>query len=64
MRIEREIVDAIHLASVLVAPQPLHLSGATICGGWYPLELNAEESARTFVGQNSTQKPHALHRST
>jgi hypothetical protein len=28
------------------------------------LELNAEESARTFVGQNSTQNPQALHRST
>src|SRR5581483_9811561 len=44
--------------------QPLHLSGATTCGGWYPLELNAEESARTLVGQNSTQKPQALQRST
>ena len=43
--------------------QPLHFSGATTCGGWYPLELNAEESSSTFVGQNSTQKPHALHRS-
>jgi hypothetical protein len=28
------------------------------------LELKAEESARTFVGQNSTQNPHALQRST
>src|ERR1700739_4600804 len=44
--------------------QPLHFSGATTCGGWYPLELKAEESASTFVGQNSTQKPHALQRST
>jgi len=44
--------------------QPLHLSGATTWGGWYPLELNAEESASTLVGQNSTQKPHALQRST
>jgi hypothetical protein len=26
--------------------------------------LKAEESASTCVGQNSTQKPHALHRST
>src|SRR5579871_4725505 len=44
--------------------QPLHFSGATTCGGWYPLELNAEERARTLVGQNSTQNPHALQRST
>jgi hypothetical protein len=44
--------------------QPLHFSGFTTCGGWYPLELNAEESAKTFVGQNSTQKPQALQRST
>ena len=28
------------------------------------MELNAEESARTLVGQNSTQKPQALQRST
>jgi len=28
------------------------------------LELNAEESASTLVGQNSTQKPQALQRST
>jgi len=26
--------------------------------------LNAEESSNTCVGQNSTQKPHALQRST
>src|SRR5579864_7389958 len=44
--------------------QPLHFSGCTTCGGWYPLELKAEESASTCVGQNSTQNPHALHRST
>src|SRR4029077_7463654 len=44
--------------------QPLHFSGATTCGGWYPLELKAEESASTLVGQNSTQKPQALQRST
>ena len=44
--------------------QPLHFSGATRWGGWYPLELNAEERASTLVGQNSTQKPHALQRST
>src|SRR5215470_857195 len=44
--------------------QPLHFSGATTWGGWYPFELKAEESARTLVGQNSTQKPHALQRST
>src|ERR1700746_2455842 len=44
--------------------QPLHFSGATTCGGWYPFELKAEESARTLVGQNSTQKPQALQRST
>lgn len=44
--------------------QPLHFSGATTWGAWYPLELNAEESASTFVGQNSTQKPQALQRST
>src|SRR5581483_3737053 len=44
--------------------QPLHFSGLTTCGGWYPRELNAEESARTLVGQNSTQKPHDLQRST
>src|SRR5215831_9757349 len=43
---------------------PLHFSGATTCGGWYPLELEAEESASTLVGQNSTQKPQALQRST
>ena len=28
------------------------------------MELNADDSARTLVGQNSTQKPHALQRST
>jgi len=28
------------------------------------LELNAEESAKTWVGQNSTQNPHPLQRST
>ena len=44
--------------------QPEHLSASTTCGGWYPLELNAELSARTLVGQNSTQNPQALHRST
>src|SRR5208337_1025643 len=44
--------------------QPLHLSGCTTCGGWYPLELKAEDSASTLVGQNSTQKPQALQRST
>jgi len=44
--------------------QPLHFSGATTCGGWYPFELKAEESASTLVGQNSTQKPQALQRST
>src|SRR5512142_1588680 len=44
--------------------QPEHLSGATTCGGWYPLELYAELKARTFVGQNSTQNPQALQRST
>ena len=44
--------------------QPLHFSGATTCGGWYPFELKAEESERTLVGQNSTQNPHALQRST
>src|SRR5579862_7490150 len=44
--------------------QPLHFSGATTWGGWYPFELKAEESASTLVGQNSTQKPQALQRST
>src|ERR1039457_5644702 len=44
--------------------QPLHFSAATTCGGWYPVELKAEESARTWVGQNSTQNPHPLQRST
>src|SRR3974390_1566660 len=44
--------------------QPLHFSGCTTCGGWYPFELKAEESASTCVGQNSTQKPQALQRST
>src|SRR5512146_1764991 len=44
--------------------QPEHLSAFTMCGGWYPLELYAELSARTLVGQNSTQNPQALHRST
>ena len=44
--------------------QPLHFSEAMTCGGWYPLELNAEESESTLVGQNSTQNPHPLHRST
>ena len=43
---------------------PLHFSGCTTWGGWYPLELKAEESASTCVGQNSTQKPQALQRST
>ena len=33
-------------------------------GGWYPLELKAEDKARTFVGQNSTQNPQPLQRST
>jgi hypothetical protein len=28
------------------------------------LELKADESANTLDGQNSTQKPQALHRST
>jgi hypothetical protein len=28
------------------------------------LELKAEDSASTFVGQNSTQNPQALQRST
>src|ERR1035441_10582795 len=44
--------------------QPLHFSAATTCGGWYPVELKAEESQRTWVGQNSTQNPQPLHRST
>src|SRR4029077_19205637 len=44
--------------------QPLHFSGCTTCGGWEAFELNAEESASTCVGQNSTQKPQALQRST
>src|SRR6476619_730146 len=44
--------------------QPLHFSAAITCGGWYPRELKAEERASTLVGQNSTQKPHALQRST
>src|SRR3982751_683160 len=44
--------------------QPEHLSDATTCGAWYPFELNAGESASTLVGQNSTQNPHPLHRST
>src|SRR5881275_2267416 len=44
--------------------QPEHFSGSTACGGWYPLELKAEERASTCVGQNSTQNPQALHRST
>src|SRR5581483_9208278 len=44
--------------------QPLHFSGLTTCGGWYPFELKADESARTLVGQNSTQKPQDLQRST
>src|SRR6266498_1948374 len=44
--------------------QPLHFSAKTTCGGWYPLELNADESERTLVGQNSTQNPQPLHRST
>src|SRR5581483_5571338 len=44
--------------------QPLHFSGATTCGGWYPLELKADDSASTLVGQNSTQKPQDLQRST
>src|SRR5580765_7691124 len=43
---------------------PLHFSGCTTCGGWYPLELKADDSASTCVGQNSTQKPQALQRST
>src|ERR1017187_2378893 len=43
--------------------QPLHFSAATTWGGWYPLELNAEESESTRVGQNSTQKPQPLQRS-
>jgi hypothetical protein len=43
---------------------PLHFSGCTTCGGWYPFELKAEESDNTCVGQNSTQKPQALQRST
>jgi hypothetical protein len=43
---------------------PLHLSGFTACGGWYPFELKADDSDRTLAGQNSTQKPQALHRST
>jgi hypothetical protein len=29
-----------------------------------PLELKAEERANTLVGQNSTQNPQALQRST
>src|ERR1039457_4260087 len=44
--------------------QPEHLSPNATSGGWYPFELNAEESARTWVGQNSTQKPPPLQRST
>jgi hypothetical protein len=40
------------------------LSASTTCGGWYPVELKAEERARTWVGQNSTQNPHPLQRST
>jgi hypothetical protein len=43
---------------------PLHFSGCTAWGGWYPLELKVEESASTWDGQNSTQKPQALQRST
>jgi hypothetical protein len=43
---------------------PEHFSGATTCGGWYPFALKADESSNTFVGQNSTQKPQPLHRST
>jgi hypothetical protein len=44
--------------------QPLHFSADITCGGWYPLELNAEDKARTLVGQNSTQNPQPLQRST
>jgi hypothetical protein len=46
------------------SPQPLHFSGFTACGGWYPLELKAEERPNTLVGQNSTQIEQPLHRST
>ena len=44
--------------------QPLHISRETRTGGWYPLALYWSESFRASVGQNSTQNPHPLHRST
>ena len=45
-------------------PQSEHASPSRTSGGWYPLELVCLDITKTERGQNSTQKPQPLHRSS
>ena len=46
------------------SPQSEHASPSTTSGGWYPFELVCLDMTNTERGQNSTQKPQPLQRSS
>jgi len=44
-------------------PQPVHWPLSVISGGQYPLVFSLLPTARVFLGQKATHKPHPLQRS-
>jgi hypothetical protein len=46
------------------SPQSAQIVPSMISGGWYPLALVRSDMISTLRGQNSTQNPQPLHRSS